>query len=153
MTRASTLGSLLTSVLPSATGTAADEGVIPVTGESDQPHGAIAREEAALRRARAVSTLLDEAVRVPGTNFRVGLDPLVGVLPVGGDAVAAALSLYPILEAYRFDLPRRTLAKMVLLVAIDAVIGSVPVLGTVFDAFWKANTWNVQTLEEQLQHA
>lgn len=115
--------------------------------------GTSPREEAALRRARTLSTLLDDAIRVPGTDARVGLDPIVGVLPVGGDAVAAALSLYPILEAYRFDVPRRTLAKMLVLVAIDAVVGSVPVLGTVFDAFWKANKWNVRTLERHLADA
>lgn len=117
---------------------------------SDRAVAVTPREEAALRRVRVTAHLLDEAVRVPGTNRRVGLDPLLGVLPVGGDAVAAGLGMYPVAEAYRFDLPKRTLAKMVTLVAIDAVIGSVPVLGTLFDAVWKANEWNRRTLERHL---
>jgi hypothetical protein len=109
-----------------------------------------ASEAAALRRVRGLSDLLDEAIRIPGTNFRVGLDPILGVLPVGGDAVATVFALYPILEAVRFGLPTATVVKMVLLVAIDGVIGSVPVVGTIFDAFWKANHWNAKTFERHL---
>lgn len=108
-------------------------------------------EEAALQRARTVSDLLDEAVRVPGTDFRVGLDPVLGVVSGYGDAVAAAISLYPVFEAYRLDAPKRTLAKMLTLVAIDFAVGSIPVVGTVFDAVWKANEWNVQSLERHLE--
>lgn len=120
-------------------------------GPTDRPTTEAGRREtAALDRVRTVSNLLDEAVTVPGTNYRVGLDPLLGILPVGGDAVAAVLSLYPIAEAYRFDAKKRTLAKMLALVAIDAVIGSIPLLGTVFDAVWKANVWNRRTFERHL---
>lgn len=110
-----------------------------------------ASEEAALRRVRGLSQLLDEAVRVPGTDFRVGLDPVMGILPVGGDAVATVFALYPILEAVRFGLPTATIVKMVLVVAVDSVIGSIPVVGTVFDAFWKANEWNARALERHLE--
>lgn len=106
--------------------------------------------EAALRRARFVSDLLDDAVEIPGTDIRVGLDPVLGIISGYGDAVAAAMSLYPIFEAYRLGAPKRTLAKMLSLVAVDFVFGSVPVLGTVFDTFWKANTWNVRTLERHV---
>ncbi|WP_336000139.1 DUF4112 domain-containing protein [Halorientalis halophila] len=109
------------------------------------------REAAAIRRASRVARLLDEAVRVPGTDFRIGLDPIIGVLPVAGDSVAAALSLYPVLEAYRLDASRGTLAKMLALVGIDAFIGSIPALGPVFDAFWKANEWNVRALERHVR--
>lgn len=111
------------------------------------------REAAALNRVRRVSRLLDEAITVPGTDFRIGLDPILGVVPGAGDTVAAAISLYPIVEAYRFDVPRRSLAKMLLLISIDAVVGSVPVFGPVFDAFWKANEWNVRSLERHLQQS
>lgn len=107
-------------------------------------------ETAALRRAQKLSTLLDDAVRVPGTDFRIGLDPILGVLPVAGDGVSALLSLYPVAEAVRFGASRRTLGKMLALVGVDAVVGSVPILGGVFDAVWKANEWNVRTLERLL---
>jgi hypothetical protein len=109
------------------------------------------REERALRRVRAAGRVLDDAVRVPGTDFRVGLDPLLGALPGAGDAVAAGLSMYPVVEAYRLGASRRTLARMFALVAIDAAGGSVPVLGVVFDALWKANEWNARTLERHVR--
>ena len=104
-------------------------------------------EHPALRRSRAVSRLMDEAVR---TDFRVGLDPILGIAPVGGDAVALVLSLYPILEAVRHDLPRSTIARMLLNVTLDATVGSIPVLGTLFDAVWKANQRNVRLMERHL---
>lgn len=124
------------------------------SSSTERPEGAAARRErAALGRVRVVSHLLDEAVRVPGTNYRVGLDPILGILPVGGDAAGLVLSMYPILEAARFDLPTWTIAKMLILVAIDAVIGSIPLVGTLFDAAWKANEWNRRTLEDHLDAA
>ncbi|WP_236039678.1 DUF4112 domain-containing protein [Haloarcula salinisoli] len=107
-------------------------------------------EAAALERVRTVTRLLDEAVRIPGTDFRIGLDPILSILPVAGDAVGAVLSLYPIVEAYRLGVPNLTLLGMVSLVAVDAVIGSVPILGSVFDALWKANQWNYKLIEREL---
>ena len=107
-------------------------------------------EHPALRRSRAVSRLMDEAVRVPGTDYRVGLDPILGIAPVGGDAVALVLSLYPILESIRHDLPKSTIARMLLNVTLDATVGSIPVLGTLFDAVWKANRRNVRLMERHL---
>lgn len=108
-------------------------------------------EHAALSRVRLVSTLLDDAIRVPGTNRSVGLDPILGILPVVGDAVASLFSLYVILESYRAGAPRRLLAKMVSLAAVDFVVGSIPVVGPVFDALWTANAWNVRLLETHLE--
>lgn len=114
--------------------------------------GTTPREEAALGRVRLLSRVLDDAIKVPGTNFRFGLDPVLGILPVGGDAVAAVISLYPVVEAYRFGASTSTITKMLALIAVDAVVGSIPVIGPVFDAVWKANKWNLRTLERQIQH-
>ena len=97
-----------------------------------------------------MSTLMDEAVRLPGTGFRVGIDPLLGLVPFGGDTVAFVLSMYPIVEAARLGLPRTTLARMLVNVGIDFLVGSVPVLGTLFDAVWKANERNVRLMERHL---
>lgn len=107
--------------------------------------------EGAVERANAVADLLDEAVTVPGTEYQVGLDPILGILPVGGDAVSAAASMYVVAEAANAGVPPETLARMVALVGVDAVVGSVPVLGTLFDAAWKANKWNVATLERHVE--
>ncbi|MFC6758189.1 MULTISPECIES: DUF4112 domain-containing protein [Haloarcula] len=109
-----------------------------------------ADEAATLERVQTVTRLLDEAVRIPGTEVRIGLDPILSILPVAGDAAGAVLSLYPVVEAYRLGVPSRTLLLMLSLVAVDAVIGSVPILGTVFDALWKANQWNYGLMERQL---
>ncbi|MFB6167468.1 MAG: DUF4112 domain-containing protein [Haloferacaceae archaeon] len=102
-----------------------------------------------LRRARGLAHLLDDAVRLPG-GFRVGLDPLVSVLPVGGDLVAALLSSYILVEAWRAGVPRGTLARMALYVAVDATLGSIPVLGTVVDAVLRVNQRNVDLFEAAL---
>lgn len=105
----------------------------------------------ALDRAKTMGHLLDDAFRVPGTDFRVGLDPILGILPVGGDLAAAAASMYIVFEAFRAGAPRDVIGKMTALVAVDLVIGSIPVLGVVFDAFWKANKWNLSMLESHVE--
>ncbi|WP_313694660.1 DUF4112 domain-containing protein [Halorarum halobium] len=107
-------------------------------------------DEAALERVRTVAGLMDEAVRVPGTDFEIGLDPILGVVPGGGDVVAAGISLYIVAEAAYLGVPLTTLVKMLGTVSVDVVGGSIPVLGVVFDAFWKANAWNVASLERYL---
>jgi hypothetical protein len=104
----------------------------------------------AIERVRKVSKLLDEAFRVPGTDFRFGLDPLLGLLPVGGDAASAAISLYIVLEGYLMDVPNRKLARMVVNILLDTTLGAIPVLGTLLDAVLKANTWNKNILENHV---
>lgn len=104
-----------------------------------------------LRRLRRLSHLLDNAIPIPGTPYRVGLDPLLGLLPGGGDFVGSALSAYIVIEAARMGLPRGTLAQMVKNILFETVFGSVPVLGDLVDATWKANAKNIALLEEHLE--
>lgn len=117
---------------------------------SDVDRTLVGDEKAAIKRMRAVSTLLDDAIRVPGTDFRVGLDPIVGILPVAGDSVMSVISMYIVLEAANLGVPMPVVARMVVNIAVDAVGGSVPVLGTLFDAAWKANRRNVRLVEEHV---
>ncbi|MFW6018559.1 MAG: DUF4112 domain-containing protein [Halapricum sp.] len=105
----------------------------------------------AVHRVHEVSRLLDEAVTVPGTDYKIGIDPILGILPVVGDSVATVFSLYILFEAARLGVDTRTLARMAAYVAVDAVVGSVPVVGTVFDAVWKANVWNADLLEAHVE--
>ena len=107
-------------------------------------------DEAAVRRMRFVANLLDDSIRVPGTEFRIGIDPILGILPGAGDAVAAALSVYIVLESARLGVPFLTLLRMMANVTLDFAIGSVPVIGTLFDAVWKANQRNVELAVESL---
>lgn len=102
---------------------------------------------ASLQRLRKLSRLLDNAIAVPGTNFRIGLDPILGLLPGAGDFVGTALSAYFVIEAARLGLPRATLGKMVFNILLESVVGAVPVLGDLFDFAWKANNKNMALLE------
>jgi len=95
---------------------------------------------------RAVATVLDDAIRLPGTNIRFGIDPLIGLIPGLGDLLGGAASAYIILEAARAGAPASVLARMALNVGIDTLVGSVPVLGDLFDFAWKSNTRNVRLL-------
>jgi hypothetical protein len=99
-----------------------------------------------LHRVRWLGYLLDEQFRIPGTGYRIGLDGLLGLLPGIGDTVGALLSIYVLFEAIQIGMPRTTLLRMVANVALDTVVGAVPVLGDVFDVAWKANKKNVALL-------
>jgi hypothetical protein len=107
-------------------------------------------DEAAIGRMRLVAHVLDEGVRVPGTSFRFGLDPIVGAIPGAGDTVMAAVSLYVVAESARMGVSRSTLLRMLANVAVDTLGGSIPVLGVAFDAFWKANKWNLKLALQDL---
>lgn len=107
-------------------------------------------DRAALKRTRTAAKFLDEAVKVPGTDYRVGVDPILSIAPVSGDVAGAVLSMYIVAEAARIGVPRGTLAQMIVNIAIDTASGSIPILGTVADAAWKANRRNVELLEDHL---
>lgn len=104
-----------------------------------------------LRELRRASHLLDSKFRVPGTNNTFGVDPLVGLVPVVGDYVGLALSLYVVVGAWRTGLPPRAVTRMLVNVGVEAVVGSVPVLGDAFDFVWKANERNVALAERYLE--
>ena len=101
-------------------------------------------EPAALGRIRAVAHILDESVRIPGTRFRIGLDPILGLLPVAGDFATAVCSLYIVAEAIRLGVPKRTVVRLLANIAVDMLFGSIPVVGDLFDAYWKANVRNAE---------
>ncbi|MEQ8536013.1 MAG: DUF4112 domain-containing protein [Coleofasciculus sp. D1-CHI-01] len=100
-----------------------------------------------LRRLRRLSHLLDNAIPIPGTPWRFGLDPVLGLLPGAGDFLGTAFSAYIVIEAARIGIPRSLLGQMVINILLDTVIGSVPVVGDIADATWKANAKNIELLE------
>lgn len=102
------------------------------------------------RNVRALARFLDSAISIPGTNWKIGFDAIVGVVPVVGDLIGGSLSAYIILEAARAEVPILTLARMLGNIGIDTLVGSVPAVGDVFDAAWKANIKNVELLERHL---
>lgn len=104
-----------------------------------------------MRRLKLVARLMDNVWTVPFTKFRVGLDPLIGLLPVGGDLAGLAISLYIVQQAYRLGAPREVLLRMLANVAIDSGLGLVPVAGDAFDALFKANIMNYDLLADFLR--
>ena len=108
-------------------------------------------DQAAVDRMRLVARLLDDAIPIPGTDYRIGIDPLVGAAPGAGDVVTGLISLYIVAESARLGVSYQTLLKMLLNVSLDVGGGSIPVLGTVFDVAWKSNKRNVRLLLNELE--
>ena len=110
----------------------------------------LAAVHASRRRLERLSTLFDSALRLPGTRWRIGLDSLVGLVPVVGDVIGLALSGFIVYEGVRIGAPRPLLLKMTAYAALDAVAGLVPVVGDLMDFAFKANRLNARLLNEHL---
>ncbi len=109
------------------------------------PFGNLTREQR-LARLDAVAKLLDIAFILPGTNIRYGIDGIIGLIPVVGDIIATALSLWLVREARALGAPWHVTARMLGNVAIQGVVGTVPVAGDAFDVLFRANIRNVRML-------
>ena len=109
------------------------------------PFGNLTREQR-LARLDAVAKLLDVAFILPGTNIRYGIDGIIGLIPVVGDIVATALSLWLVREARALGAPWHVTARMLGNVAVQGVVGAVPVAGDAFDVLFRANMRNVRLL-------
>jgi hypothetical protein len=92
----------------------------------------------------------DDAIRVPGTRFRIGGDGLIGLIPVIGNVAGTLFSAYIVREAARLGVSNRTLWKMSANVLADTLIGAVPVIGNLADFVWKANARNIVLMEQDL---
>lgn len=101
-----------------------------------------------LRWVEQLSYLMDEKFKVPGTNFRFGLDPVLNLIPYAGSFTGLVISGALILAMARHGASSRIVVLMAINVFLDATIGSIPVIGTIFDFFYKANKRNVRLLRE-----
>lgn len=99
-----------------------------------------------LRRLSSISRLMDTAVAIPGTRIRFGADSVLGLVPVLGDGAGALVGLYIVNEARRLGVPPEKLAKMIGNVAMDSIVGSVPLFGDLFDVYFKSHRRNVQII-------
>jgi hypothetical protein len=102
-------------------------------------------------RISMLARLLDSAIPIPGTNRTIGIDPLLGLIPVVGDAIAAALASYIIWEARQLGIPRWKIARMIGNTAVDTAIGAVPLLGDLFDVAFKSNRRNLRIVLDHLE--
>jgi hypothetical protein len=113
------------------------------------PFGELTREQR-LARLEAIAKLLDVAFIVPGTNIRYGIDGLIGLIPVVGDIITTAISLWLVREARALGAPWHITTRMLANVAVDGVVGLVPVAGDAFDVMFRANVRNVRMLKRWL---
>ena len=107
-------------------------------------------QAAKVRQLRKLSDLLDNAIRVPGTSLGIGLDPVLGLIPGGGDVLGGLISIYIVFSASTMGLPKNILTKMVTNIVFDSLVGIVPIFGDLFDVAWKANSKNMDLLESHL---
>jgi hypothetical protein len=95
--------------------------------------------------------IMDDLFRIPVLGWRFGLDAVVGLIPALGDTTTSLVSLYILASAVRYRVPKITLLRMGLNIAIDYAVGSLPVVGDLFDAWWKSNQMNVALLKRRAQ--
>lgn len=106
--------------------------------------------DASLARLDALARLMDNAITIPGTNIRVGLDALIGLVPVAGDLVSNALSTYIVWEARKLGVSRWTVARMLANTAVDTIIGAIPIAGDAFDVAFRSNMRNLALLKAHI---
>jgi hypothetical protein len=100
-------------------------------------------------RLDRLSWLMDELITIPGLGWRFGLDAIVGLIPGFGDTATSLVSFYILASAVRYRVPKVTLLRMGLNIGIDYLVGSLPLVGDVFDAWWKSNQMNVELLSKR----
>jgi hypothetical protein len=119
------------------------------TGQGSNEPTSLA-SQAAPPWVHALVKLMDEAIRIPGTKFKIGWDAIIGfAVPAVGDAVSALSHVTLLYYAFRAGVPAVVIARMVLNVAIDELWGSVPIIGDLFDAGFRANRKNLDLIERR----
>jgi len=108
------------------------------------------KAQAAIARLERFSKLTDSSIGIPFTKFNIGLEAVIGLIPVIGDAAGLILSSYVLIEAQRLGVTKRIKTKMIINMLIDFVGGLVPFFGDIFDAFFKANTRNTRMLKKHI---
>jgi hypothetical protein len=104
-----------------------------------------------LKWLERIATLMDKAFRIPGTNIKIGFDPIIGLVPIIGDLIAFGISSILIFAAFTSGASGKVMIKMLINIAFDTLAGSLPGLGNVFDFFYRANTRNYTLLREHWQ--
>ena len=122
----------------------------PRPADVTRPPGTALSRGGGVARARGLARLLDDLIRIPGTNIGIGLDPVIGLIPGLGDVIGGVMSSYILLVAAQEGAPTSVLIRMLGNIALDSVVGVVPVVGDLFDVGMKSNRRNVDLLERYL---
>lgn len=130
---------------------AAQKPFVEPFGAADMRRFTDTSPEASLQRLEQLAHLMDSAFLIPGINRRVGIDAVIGLVPVLGDIAGIAISSYIVYEAKRLGAPRWLVMRMVGNVALDGAVGAVPLAGDLLDAAFKANRRNVRLLRKHLE--
>lgn len=101
------------------------------------------------RSLERLSWLMDDLFRIPVIGWRFGLDAIVGLIPGFGDTTTSLVSLYILASAVRYRVPKITLLRMGMNIGLDYLLGSLPLVGDLFDAWWKSNQMNVTLLKKR----
>jgi hypothetical protein len=121
--------------------------IINMRGEVLPPNRkAAGNEQITDEQLDTLARVLDDVFHVPGTNIRFGLDAIVGLIPGIGDMITGAAGMLMIYAAWNRGLPKVTMARMVANIAVDSLLGSMPIVGDIFDVAWKANRKNYELL-------
>ena len=107
-------------------------------------------ETESMARVEALARLMDGAIAIPGTNIRMGLDALIGLVPVAGDMISGIISSYLIWEARQLGAPHWLIARMVANTFLDTTIGAIPIVGDAFDVMFRANMKNMALLRKHM---
>lgn len=108
------------------------------------------RDPEDLRRVQLLARALDSAIRIPGTRITFGLDSIVGLIPGAGDLASALMSGYIVLASARLGVPPSVVTRMILNLGVDTLVGTVPLLGDLFDVGFRANLRNAALLERHI---
>ena len=99
-------------------------------------------------RLKRLSERLDETFTVPGTDYKIGIESIIGAIPLVGDLIGGIISTYIMYSGIKIGASPRIIAQMAANIAVDFAIGSIPIVGDLFDFVWKANKKNVKLIEE-----
>ena len=105
-------------------------------------------KEEKLIRLKRLSERLDDTFTIPGTKYKIGIEALIGAVPIIGDLIGGILASYIMYSGVKIGAPPRIIARMAVNIAIDFAIGSIPIIGDLFDLVWKANRKNVELIED-----
>lgn len=126
-----------------------ETGIIPdPVGDPDSIREALERKA---RNSRLIAWLLDECISIPGTKIRIGLDPILGLIPGGGETVSSVVGAFLLADASRRGIPFRTLLKMGGNMIVNASIGSIPGVGDLFSVWFKSNSRNFDLMRHYIE--